>query len=345
MRSPTIRIKHIQVYKDRHGKERCYLRVPGKRAIALPSPSSHDFAHYYMAAMQSLKDEEPERKYAEQSLCDLIERWYGSAHFKSIKPSTQTTYRRILEYMRAQPYAQFHVMKFRAVHIRHILEARASTPARANHILRMFRIVFSYAIEIGWLENDPTIGVKRLKTKEEGVAAWTEEQIEQYERRWPIGTRQRLAFALLLYTGQRRSDVVEMGEFSIKGGAIRITQAKTGAYLEIPMHAQLVEAIKSFPCHGATFLQTASGKKCSSNGFYNQFVKWCAEAGLPSGCSPHGLRKAAARRLAEAGCTTHQIASITGHSTLAEVERYTKSAQRKKLAEDAMATLQRKGIV
>ncbi|WP_062017988.1 tyrosine-type recombinase/integrase [Gluconobacter japonicus] len=65
----------------------------------------------------------------------------------------------------------------------------------------------------------------------------------------------------------------------------------------------------------------------SANNFYNQFIDWCREAGLPAGCSPHGLRKAAARRLAEAGCTTHQIAAITGHRSLAEVARYTQAAK------------------
>ncbi|GBR49664.1 hypothetical protein CSR02_02570 [Acetobacter pomorum] len=345
MRSPTIRLKYVQSYKDRHGKQRCYLRVPGKEKVNLPPVDSPDFAIAYVKALETLKNMERERKYAPRSLCDLIEKWYGSPHFLGIKPTTQVTYRRILEYMRAQAYAQFHVLKFRPTHIRKILEARASTPARANHILRMFRMLFAYAIELEWLESDPTVGVKRLRTKEEGVQAWSEEQISQYEKHWPIGTRQRLAFALLLYTGQRRSDIVELGSFSIRDGVLRLSQIKTNAYLEIPVHPELQAAIDACPSSGTTFLQTDKGKKFSSNGFYNQFVKWCAQAGLPSGCAPHGIRKAAARRLAEAGCTTHQIAAITGHTTLAEVERYTKSAQRKKLAEDAMAALQSRKIV
>ena len=58
-----------------------------------------------------------------------------------------------------------------------------------------------------------------------------------------------------------------------------------------------------------------------------------------SHCCPHGLRKAAARRLAEAGCSTHQIRAITGHATLKEVERYTKAADQKRLAEQAIEKL------
>ncbi len=243
--------------------------------------------------------------------------------------------------MRGEPYAKFNVKAFKPTHIRAIVDQRAATPARANHILRLFRILFAYAIDIGWLNSDPTQGIKRLRMKEKGVEAWTEEQIRQYEDHWQIGTRQRLAFAILLYTGQRRSDVVEIGPKALQGDTLRIRQIKTGADLVIPIHPALAEAIVATGPHEETYLRTERGEKWSSNGFYNQFVKWCAAAGVPPGCSPHGLRKAAARRLAEAGCSTHQIASITGHATLAEIERYTKSAQQAKLAEDAIRALQK----
>lgn len=290
----------------------------------------------YLLAMKEAQDAEPERKYPPRSLSALIEAWYRSNAFLSIKLSTQTTYRRILEGMRAQPYALFNVMKFTPKHIRAIVEKRSATPARANHILRMFRLLFSHAVDFGWRDDDPTSGVKRLKTKEQGVGAWTEEQISQYEATWPLGTRQRLAFSLLLYTGQRRSDVVEMGPSSIRGGRICLRQIKTGTYLEIPIHPLLQESLDHCAPHAETFIRTALGKKSSSNGFYNQFVKWRDEAGLPAGLTPHGLRKAVARRLAEAGCTTHQIAAITGHGTLKEVDRYTREANRTGLADAAM---------
>jgi integrase len=59
----------------------------------------------------------------------------------------------------------------------------------------------------------------------------------------------------------------------------------------------------------------------------------------PKGISAHGLRKATARRLAELGCSTHEIAAVTGHATLAEVQRYTEAANRKRLAREAMKKL------
>jgi site-specific recombinase XerD len=88
-----------------------------------------------------------------------------------------------------------------------------------------------------------------------------------------------------------------------------------------------------------TFLTTDKGEPFTPAGFGNAFRDWCNEAGLPKHCSAHGLRKAACRRLAEAGCSAHEIASISGHVTLSEVQRYTKAADQKRMARSAMQRL------
>jgi integrase len=145
---------------------------------------------------------------------------------------------------------------------------------------------------------------------------------------------------MLLYTGQRRSDVVRMGRQHVKDGAIEVRQVKTKARLLIPLHAELAMLVRG-ETDRLTFLVTQAGVPFTANGFYNHFTAWAQEAGLPAGLSPHGLRKAAARRLAEAGCTAHQIASVTGHKTLSEVQRYTVAAEQADLAKAAMTRLQR----
>ena len=86
-------------------------------------------------------------------------------------------------------------------------------------------------------------------------------------------------------------------------------------------------------------LQTAFGRPFTSNGFGNYMADKISRAGLPDRCVAHGLRKAAARRLAEAGCTANEIASITGHATLQEVSRYTKAAEQRVLAQAAIERL------
>jgi len=103
--------------------------------------------------------------------------------------------------------------------------------------------------------------------------------------------------------------------------------------------ADLQAALAAMPSNHLTFLTTAFGKPFVAAGFTNWFREACNAAGLPKGTSAHGLRKAAARRLAEAGCSANVIASITGHKSLTEIERYTKAADQARMARDGMAIL------
>ncbi|MGH6725474.1 MAG: tyrosine-type recombinase/integrase [Pseudolabrys sp.] len=139
----------------------------------------------------------------------------------------------------------------------------------------------------------------------------------------------------MLYTGQRRSDVVRMGRQHVQDGKIHVRQDKTGARLKIPLHATLASIIDASPTDHLTYLTTQFGKPFTAAGFGNWFRERCNEAGLPH-CSAHGLRKAAARLLAEAGCTEHEIASVTGHASLREIVRYTRAADQERLAVAAM---------
>jgi integrase len=196
-----------------------------------------------------------------------------------------------------------------------------------------------YLVAIGQREDDPTAGIKLPKARAGEIHSWTEAEIKQYETRHAVGTRARLALALLLYTAQRRSDVVVMGRQHVRDGALIVRQRKTGRALEIPIHPALAAILAETPSEHLTFLTTSNGKSFSAAGFGNLFRKWCDEAGLPTHCSAHGLRKASCRRLAEAGCTEHQIAAISGHLSLSEIQRYTRAANQSKMARAAMATV------
>jgi integrase len=170
---------------------------------------------------------------------------------------------------------------------------------------------------------------------------WTEEEIAAFKAVHPNGTRARLAFSLLLNTAQRRGDVIRMGRQHIKSEWLSITQQKTGVTVQMPVLRELRAAIDGFPNNHLTFLTTQYGEPFTAAGFGNWFREICREAALPDHCAAHGLRKAAARRLAEHGCTAHQIMAITGHKTLKEVTRYTEAVDRHGLAETAMAKIER----
>ena len=169
----------------------------------------------------------------------------------------------------------------------------------------------------------------------EGWHTWTEDEIAAFEGKARcLGTQARLAFSLALYTGQRSADLIRMGKQHVsRDGRISVAQQKTGRRLWIPLHPDLNAIIAATPADHLTFLVTQWGKPHASANSFGQRIKlWAREAGL-IGTPLHGLRKACCRRLAEAGCTASEIMSISGHKSLAEVERYTKAAEQTLMAD------------
>jgi integrase len=216
------------------------------------------------------------------------------------------------------------------------MAARGDQPGAANALRVALRVMMKHAVDIGLRADDPTREVRAIRVKSGGFHSWTDDEITQFERHHPIGSRARLAFALLLNTGQRRGDVLRMGAQHIRDGAVHITQEKTAVELAIPLHPELAAIIASTPSGHLTFLTTRGGRPFEASSFSRWFREECDKAGLPH-CTAHGLRKAAARRLAEAGCTAHEIGAVTGHASLTELVRYTRAADQRRLAEAAMA--------
>lgn len=210
-------------------------------------------------------------------------------------------------------------------------------PHSARNWLNAFRHFMRWCEQRKLIRNDPTWGVRIKVPKSDGHHTWTHDEVAAFEAHHPVGSKARLALALGLYTAQRRGDVVRMGRQHIRNGELMVRQGKTNAALLIPVLPELQAIIDGTPTGHLTLLVTKTGKSYGANDFSEQFRKWCDDAGLPPECSFHGLRKAALTRLADAGCTAHQIAAISGHKTLKEVERYTKAADQRRLAREAMA--------
>jgi integrase len=152
---------------------------------------------------------------------------------------------------------------------------------------------------------------------------------------------ERLAYALLLHTGQRVGDVAKMRRADISGGAIAVEQEKTGAVLSVPISAELDAALNAGPANGLNLVGDPTGRPIKGPALSRLIKQAARTAGLPRECVPHGLRKAQMRRLAEAGASTKEIASVSGHKTLHEVERYTAAADQTRLSRSAIAKLNR----
>jgi integrase len=338
----TLKLAYVDRFKDRHGVWRFYYRREGKR-IPLPGrPGDGEFMSAYQIAAAGF--ERPGRGAPQTPATGTVDAlavaYYRSPNFLSLKPNTQRTYRREIDRWREKNGTK----RIAQLQRRHIVEQMAARheaggPEAANNLLRVVRILCAFALELDWRRDNPALGVRKFRMRGEGFVAWSEEDIAKYLQHWGAGTRERLALLLLLYTGQRRSDVVQMGRQHVNGDTIRVRQAKTGAQLVIPLHPDLKSVLDKLPKDGLAFLTTQYGAPFKDGAsFGNQFAQWCAAAQL-KGRSAHGLRKSAAVRLIHAGCTSKQAAAITGHKTLREIERYTAAADQERLAREAISRL------
>jgi len=342
-----IKVKYVVEDTDRHGNVRVYFRKPGERKLRLPAPvGSPDFWREYQKAVAGeipvrhagLVEERRKQSGSFEWLCN---QYYRSAMFKQLSPRTQTVRRGVLQKI-VRLGGALPANELSARHIRHWRDQRSDRPESANGLVKALRQVYAFAVEYELADRNPAKDVSYLTSSSEGFHAWTIEEVLQFEKTHSVGSKARLAFALLLYTGQRRADIVRLGRQHVSDGWIRLTQQKNErrrpVVIEIPLIDELRSIIEKSPTGDLTFVVTEFGRPFTSNGFGNRFRKWCDEAGL-SQCSAHGLRKAAASRLAELGCTELEIMSVTGHSTSKEVERYTRAARRRLLAQSAMAKL------
>jgi integrase len=268
------------------------------------------------------------------SVSAAIAGYYTSLEFRSLAPGTQGMRRAILERFRREhgdkPMALL-PPKFIMVMLGKM------KPFAARNWLKTIRGLLQFAVAQEFCPADVTQAIKLPRVKTDGHHTWTETEIAQFETHHAIGSKARLALALGIYTGLRRGDAVALGPQHLREGMLTVRQGKTGRVIRIPVHSDLLAVLGATPSGNMAFLVTAFDKPFTAAGFGAWFRKRCDEAGLSEDCSFHGLRKAACRRLAEAGCSANEIAAISGHASLREVERYTKAADQERMARNAMA--------
>lgn len=346
--------QYVHGFIDRHGKPRFYLRRPGAaKQIPLPGlPYSPDFMAAYEAAMKG----EPERivigagRSAPGTVSAVIASYYShELWLEKLSKASRDMRRPILEHFRAD-HGDKRVALLQPQHISKILAPKKRFAKR--NWLKTFRGLMAFCLQEQHITVDPTQGVKLLPgSKSSGHMTWKEDQVEQYRNHHAIGTMPRLALELLLNVAARRQDVYQLGRPHLRGGKLSWrpskTRRSTGKLLTIRATAEFLAASAAMPATGSlTFLTTDYGKPfASAAGFGNKFADWCIDAGLkPVVCDDgrtrnfraHGLRKAACRFLAHAGCTAPEIMAISGHSTLAQVQVYIEEVEQARLADTAM---------
>lgn len=282
------------------------------------------------------------------SMAALLAGFRGSPEFAALSPRTQDQYRIYLRPWDEPEWARFPVREVTRRHILAIRDAlaaprvldngrRAGGLGAATAFGRVTGALFAWALDRGWIEHTPAGRIKALAKGR--LPDWGEDAIALALDKLPEACRR--VVVLGLYTGQRRGDLARLTWGQVREGRILLTQGKTGQALSLPIHPTLAAELAGWRGAGRVgpILLSERGKPWTDNHLSREMGHQLGKIGL-RGLNVHGLRKAAARRLAEAGCTPHEIAAITGHQTLAMVQHYTRAADQAAMATGAVVKLQ-----
>ena len=329
--------------KTRHGKTVWYVRLPGpaksRQRVRLKAAfGTPEFETEYRAALGITPATPPKRSGPGTfAWAELLYR--QSIAWTSLSIATRRQRENILRHV---------VTAIGDVPLRDISRAdivgnrddRSDRPAAARHFVETMRGFFAWALDADLVSADPTQGVKTPKRKTEGHPPWTDDDCRRFEARWDATTRERLAYAVLLFTGLRRGDAVVLGRPHVRDGIARLRTEKTGEWVAIRIAPELQTILDTGPCGELTFIAGARGKPMVKESFGTWFREVCRAAGITK--SAHGLRKAAATRAANNGATESELEAMFGWRGGRMASLYTRAMDRERLAIGAGEKLERR---
>ncbi len=307
-----------------------YWRATGAR---LPPPSDPDFSAALEAAKQPVAHESPMGTFGA-----LLAAYRRGPSYRALKPNTAKAYDRALEKVRG--WAPLRVENIKRADVLSVRDAMAiHAPMAANQLVMVLANVFAFAVDRGMREFNPCRDIRRLKGGEH--QRWPETAIQYALTHFPEDFRR--AVVLALYTGQREGDCIGMTWAQYDGAGIQVKQGKTGASLWIPAHRILKKELNSWKAgarDSVTILTNSLGRPWRTGAFATQFCELVHQHDALKGLVFHGLRKSAAARLAESGCSEREIMAITGHKSSQMVDHYVKQADQKTRAIAAIKRLE-----
>lgn len=344
---PRPRPPHLHRETNRHGTTVWYVRVGHGPRIRVPAPGTEGFYEAYQAALAGETPDSKPAKARVGTLAWLVDRFRETADWTDLSLATrkqrEAILRQVLSTSGQKPYA--------AITRKHVIDGRdrrRETPVQARHFLDTLRGLFGWAESAGFVDENPCEGVKppRQSTTGPGFEVWTDDDVAAFEAKWPVGTRPRVAFDVLRYTGLRRGDASRLGRQHIKTVALKDKNGKdetvraivyrtekTGEWVTLRLLPSLEATIAAGPCGDLTFITGPAGKPLTKESFGNQFREWCNAAGVKK--SAHGLRKLAATTAANNGATSAQLRSMFAWSNDKMAAHYTRSADRIRLSLEA----------
>lgn len=352
-----IHLTGFVIEKNRNGSPRYRVRVEGQpgRKITIPvGPEHRDFQNYYQAARIGETWTPPKEQAPEQSLDWLKDRYMDflkrMVQAGQMSPATLKQRRSVLTRLCDFPdgdggrYGDFHVDAPQAAFVE-IRDAWADKPGAADNLIKSIRAVYKFAMERGYVNSNPAAGIGVINTSPKGGAKpWTAGHLKKFKKRHPFGTTAHLWLTLQAFTACRIGDACWLGRDQevVYAGETWLEwqpRKKGSAPVSLPMLPPLYEATRHSKIVGSAYILNERGKPFKTGeALRTRVQRWCKEAEIP-GMSSHGVRKAMGEILAEAGCTQHQIMSVMAHTQAKTSEIYTRGAQRRVLAADAMRAI------
>lgn len=338
---PHDHFPYLQREVTRHGTVNYYVRKDRhqKRIRIRGVYNSPEFKAAYEAAMRG--DDPVSKRQTEfrGTLAWALKLYRESADWAALSQPTRKQRENIFKHIIATAGNQ----KLSAITKAKIVEGRdrrKATPNAARHFVEAMRKFYKWAVPAEIADFDPTAGVKSPKIATDGHLPWNDDDVAAFEKRWKIGTRERVAFDILLYTGLRRGDATMLGRQHVKNGVLRLNTEKTGERVTISMAPELQASLAAGPCGEVTFIATGKRQRMTKESFGNWFREACISAGVEK--SAHGLRKTAATRMANNGASEKELDAVFGWKGGRMASLYTRNADRERIALAAAEKLHRR---
>ncbi len=326
-----VRLKHVKRVRAK-GRTYWYHRITGERL-----PTDHEErAARVLKINNSVANKAPRNEPG--SLSDIITQYKQAPEYRGLTTGTRREYAIYLDLL-SEKWGALPVTTVERHHILALRDKYAKTPGKANKIVTVLRILLTFSIDRDYRRDNPARDIKKLKMGA-GHVFWPDEAIERFLQTAP--PMMTLALKLGLYTGQRLGDVLAMSWHDYDGDWIQVVQSKTGTKLSIRVHRVLKEALDGQDRVSPIILTTETGRPFTGSNFRHHFGKARKAAGLV-GLTFHGLRYTAASKLFEIGCTPSEVASLTGHKSLAMLTKYGRFADQKRLVKGVILRWERNG--
>ena len=313
--------------RNRGNRSYVYFERWGKAIRLHAEPGTPAFAIEYAKLLNGVAPLPTNRDFAA-----LVKAYHASDRYRRLAARTAKDYDKVTAWMVAK-LGPLPVDGLRRKDVIRARDANAGARRFANYIVQVLRVLMEYAIDLGWIEENPAKGVALLQSDRDPRLPWPDDLITAY--RDEAQGRALLIFEMLRGTGQRIGDVLKMRWDDLQSGGVHIRQGKTGKRLWVPLTPALRAVLASTPKAGLTICAQANGKPTSYRGAADLIMAVRRKIGAEA-FDIHSLRHTVASELLEAGCTDEQIAAVTGHASLASVKRYTATVRQISRAKEAM---------